>query len=60
MTLKTVTFKIDEETLIKLDTLAAETGINRSEHIRKAISLYLFKVENELKNRPRIRVIKYE
>lgn len=61
MPLKIITFKIDENTLAKIDLLAHETGINRSEHIRKAIMLYLNKMEKEaMIRKPRIRVIHYE
>jgi metal-responsive CopG/Arc/MetJ family transcriptional regulator len=55
MTLKIITFKLDEETLKKLNMISEEMGIVRSEIIRKAIMLYL--KENEQKQKPRIKVV---
>jgi len=43
-----VTFKIDNETLYKLDATAERLGITRSEAIRRAIALWLkynYKIE---------------
>ncbi|MGC9115771.1 MAG: ribbon-helix-helix domain-containing protein [Fervidicoccaceae archaeon] len=57
MRLRIITFKIDEETLMRLDAVSRKTGIVRSDLIRKAIELYLNKIENELEQRPRIRVM---
>jgi len=59
MTLKIITFKIDEELLERIDLLAQETGTNRSDIIRKAIILYVNKMEKEaMTKKPRIRIIK--
>lgn len=58
MTMKIITFKIDEELLEKIDVVAQETNTTRSEVIRKAIIMYLSKVEKETATkRPRIRII---
>ncbi len=57
MRLRIITFKIDEETLMRLDAVSRKTGIVRSELIRKAIELYLNKIGNELEQRTRIRVM---
>ncbi|MEM0020897.1 MAG: ribbon-helix-helix domain-containing protein [Fervidicoccaceae archaeon] len=59
MTLKIITFKIDEELLERIDLLAQETGTNRSDIIRKAILLYVNKMEKEATiKKPRIKIIK--
>jgi metal-responsive CopG/Arc/MetJ family transcriptional regulator len=57
MRLRIITFKIDEETLMRLDVVSRKTGIVRSELIRKAIEIYLNKIGNELEQKPRIRVM---
>ncbi|MCX8184331.1 MAG: ribbon-helix-helix protein, CopG family [Sulfolobales archaeon] len=41
--MRIVTFKLDEETLLKLNRVADELGISRSEVIRAAISSYINK-----------------
>jgi len=43
--MRIVTFKLDEETLEKLDELARSVGVPRSELIRKAIEDFLRKRE---------------
>ncbi|MFP3268011.1 MAG: ribbon-helix-helix domain-containing protein [Desulfurococcales archaeon] len=59
MRLKIITFKIDEELLERIDLLAQETGTNRSDIIRKAIILYINKMEKESSiKKPRIKIIK--
>ncbi|MGB9809220.1 MAG: ribbon-helix-helix domain-containing protein [Caldanaerobacter sp.] len=55
MRLKTISFKIDEGTLLALDILSGETGVNRSELIRKAIMVYLKETKRE---KSRIKVLK--
>lgn len=52
--LKLVTVKIDEDTLIRLDTLSKNMGKCRSELIRAAIQKYL---EQNTKQMPRIIII---
>lgn len=39
--MRVITFKLDEETLLKLDKAASSLGLSRSEVIRSAISEYL-------------------
>ncbi len=58
MKLKTISFKIDENTLLALDILSGETGINRSELIRKAIIVYLTHIKETKKQKARIKVLK--
>ncbi|MCS7098837.1 MAG: ribbon-helix-helix protein, CopG family [Sulfolobales archaeon] len=41
--MRIVTFKLNEETLLKLNQVADELGISRSEVIREAISSYINK-----------------
>jgi predicted transcriptional regulator len=54
--MRVITFKADEELLEKLNHLAHNKGVTRSEVIRKAIELYL-KLEDGIektRNEPRI------
>ncbi len=58
MTMRIITFKIDEELLERVDLFAQSMNSNRSEIIRKALIMYLSKMEKELQGRrPRIRII---
>jgi len=52
--LKLVTFKIDEDSLIRLDTISKNTGKCRSELIRTAIQMY---IQQNTKQMPRIIII---
>ncbi len=55
--MRIITFKIDDELLERLDIVAHESGVSRSEVIRKALILYLSKAEKEIARKPRIRII---
>jgi len=52
--LRIVTVKIDEDTLILLDTLSKETGKSRSELIRDAAHLY---IKQNLRRGPHVIII---
>ena len=56
MPVYTVTFKIPEELLEKLEDYARRIGISRSEAIRRAIELYL-KLEDS-KHQPQPRIVR--
>ena len=53
MTMRVVTFKIDERALIELDKYANRNGLSRSEVIRMAIEKF---IENEKKKKVFTRV----
>ncbi|MEM2079862.1 MAG: ribbon-helix-helix protein, CopG family [Sulfolobales archaeon] len=44
---RVITFKLDEETILKLNRVANELGISRSEVIRAAILSYISKKTDE-------------
>ncbi|MET1102221.1 MAG: ribbon-helix-helix domain-containing protein [Pyrodictiaceae archaeon] len=52
--MRVITFKLDEETLEKLDTFAKLRGATRSEVIRKALELYLRLEERKAMPQPKI------
>jgi metal-responsive CopG/Arc/MetJ family transcriptional regulator len=52
--LRLITFKIDEDLLIRLDTLSKNTGKCRSELIRAAIQMY---IQQNNRQMPRIIII---
>ncbi len=52
--LRVVTFKLDEETLEKLDTFARLKGYSRSEVIRQALELYMRIEEKKTMPKPKI------
>lgn len=54
MPLLIVTFKIDSELLSRVDTLAQEEGIPRSEFIRRALEWYTLELERKKKMGARI------
>jgi len=55
--MRTVTFKLDEKTLEKLDAWAKALGKHRSELIREAIEHYLEQLEGQPKEpRPKRRI----
>lgn len=41
--MRVITFKLDDETILKLNRVAGELGMSRSEVIRVAIASYLSK-----------------
>ncbi|MEM2006494.1 MAG: ribbon-helix-helix protein, CopG family [Sulfolobales archaeon] len=45
--MRVITFKLDEETILKLNRVANELGISRSEVIRAAILSYISKKTDE-------------
>ena len=58
MPMRIITFKIDDELLERLDLVAQRVGATRSELIRKAIIMYITKLENQIQpQKPRIRII---
>ncbi len=58
MPMRIITFKIDDELLERLDLVAQRIGATRSELIRKAIIMYITKLENQIQpQKPKIRVI---
>ena len=54
MTMRVVTFKVGEDLLERLDSLARLKGVPRSELIRRAIELYLRMEEKRQTIQPRI------
>ena len=52
--MRVVTFKVDEELLERLDSVARLKGVPRSEIIRRAIELYLRLEEKRQTIQPRI------
>lgn len=58
MGLRIITFKLDDELLEKIDVYAQRTGVNRSEFIRQAILMYIAKLEAELEDELRVKIIK--
>ena len=54
MAVRIVTFKIPEEELEKLDSIAKGKGISRSQAIREAIELYLSLQSSNNPPQPRI------
>ena len=54
MTMRVVTFKVGEDLLERLDSLARLKGVPRSELIRRAIELYLRMEEKRQAIEPRI------
>jgi len=54
MALKTITLKLDEETVKILDDLAKQKGTTRSDIIRRAIELYLTLERKKWVPKPRI------
>ncbi len=54
--MKVITFKVEEDLLRKLDALAAEFGLSRSELIRNALILYLSKQSESVKKKPSVKI----
>lgn len=52
--MRVVTFKLEEDILEKLDGLAREKGVTRSEVIRKAIELYLKLEDFRIQPQPKV------
>ena len=52
--MRVVTFKIDEDLLERLDSMARLKGVPRSEIIRRAIEIYLRMEESKQRIEPRI------
>jgi len=57
MTLRIVTFKIEEELLEKVDKLALKLGVSRSTIIRWAIEYYLEQKSQDLEQKLRKRYV---
>lgn len=45
--MRVITFKLDEETIVRLNRMADELGVTRSEIIRAAISSYIRRKSDE-------------
>lgn len=54
MRVRVVTFKLDEETLARLDSIAHMKGVTRSEVIRHALELYLRLEYYKVQQHPKI------
>lgn len=58
MVLRIITFKLDDSLLEKIDIYAQKIGVTRSEFIRQSILMHIAKLEAEIEEELKIKVIK--